>query len=333
MSLPALIALLLGLSLTAYALLAGADFGAGALDLLAGKRSSDREAIAATIGPLWEANHVWLIFSITILFSAFPAAFSALGTATLAPLTVALLAIVLRSVALGLRSHAGGLSPSQIPLSRLFGCASVAAAFAFGTVAGGLALASVRRARIGATSAIPWTDPFALLVGALAVALCAQLAASFVSANLYRSGKDLITERFRRRALGSAACVLLVSVATLAVSAATAPALWHRLTGAAQPALIIGLLATLLSLLAFAGRWYGPARLLTMLSGAAILWGWFAAQTPRLIGTQLTIHTAAAAHPALVAIAIAIAIVLLLVLPATYLLFSLFGRPVLEVTE
>jgi cytochrome bd-type quinol oxidase subunit 2 len=97
--------------------------------------------------------------------------------------------------------------------------------------------------------------------------------------------------------------------------------------------LIIGLLAMLLSLLAFAGRWYGPARLLTMLSGAAILWGWFAAQTPRLIGTQLTIHTAAAAHPALVAIAIAIAIVLLLVLPATYLLFSLFGRPVLEVTE
>src|SRR5579864_3819546 len=118
MSLPALIALLLGLSLTAYALLAGADFGAGALDLLAGKRSSDRQAIAATIGPAWEANHVWLIFSITILFSAFPPAFSALGTALLAPLTIALLAIVLRSAALGLRANPGARARSQVLLSR-----------------------------------------------------------------------------------------------------------------------------------------------------------------------------------------------------------------------
>src|ERR1700749_5251734 len=107
MSLPALVALLLGLSLTAYALLAGADFGAGALELLAGKRSSDHEAIAASIGPLWEANHVWLIFSITILFSAFPLAFSAIGTGLLAPFTVVLLAIVVRGVALGVRGSAG----------------------------------------------------------------------------------------------------------------------------------------------------------------------------------------------------------------------------------
>jgi cytochrome d ubiquinol oxidase subunit II len=334
MSLPAVIALALAVSLTAYAVFAGADFGAGALDLLAGKRSSDHEGIAATIGPLWEANHVWLIFSITILFSAFPAAFSALGTALLAPLTLALLAIVLRSAALGLRSNAGGRARSQILLGRLFGSASVVAPFAFGTVAGGLAVASLRGARIGdGVRAIPWTGPFALLVGALAVALCAQLAASFVSLNLGRSGEDLITERFRRRALGSGACVLMLSVAALATSAATAPALWHRLVGAGQPALITGFLAIALSLLALAGRWYGVARLLTMLSGAALLWGWFVAQAPRLIGTRLTIHTAAATHPALIAIAIAIAIVLLLVLPATYLLFALFGRPVLEVIE
>src|ERR1700760_2514902 len=123
MSLPAVIALALGLSLTVYAVLAGADFGAGALDLLAGKRSADHEAIATTIGPLWEANHVWLIFSITILFSAFPAAFSALGTALLAPFTVALLAIVLRSVALGLRARPGSQERSELLLSRLFGTA------------------------------------------------------------------------------------------------------------------------------------------------------------------------------------------------------------------
>jgi cytochrome bd ubiquinol oxidase subunit II len=334
MSLPAVIALALGLSLTAYAVLAGADFGAGALDLLAGKRSSDHEAIAATIGPLWEANHVWLIFSITILFSAFPAAFSALGTALLAPLTVALLAMVLRSAALGLRSNPGAHARSQVMLGRLFGSASIVAPFAFGTVAGGLAVASVHSVPLGHSApAIPWTGLFALLVGALAVALCVLLAATFVSLNLYRSGEDLITERFRRRALSSGLCVLTLSVAALTTSAATTPALWHRLVGAGRPALITGLLAIALSLLALGGRWYGVARILTILSGAAVLWGWFLAQAPRLVGTRLTIHTTAATHPALIAIAIAIATVLLLVLPATYLLFVLFGRPVLEVIE
>jgi cytochrome d ubiquinol oxidase subunit II len=334
MSLPAVIALALGLSLTAYAVLAGADFGAGALDLLAGKRSSDHEAIAATIGPLWEANHVWLIFSITILFSAFPAAFSALGTALLAPLTVALLAMVLRSAALGLRSNPGAQARSQVMLGRLFGSASIVAPFAFGTVAGGLAVASVHPVPLGHSApAIPWTGLFALLVGALAVALCVLLASTFVSLNLYRSGEDLITERFRRRALSSGLCVMTLSVAALATSAAATPALWHRLIGAGRPALITGLLAIALSLLALGGRWYGVARILTILSGAAVLWGWFLAQAPRLVGIRLTIHTTAATHPALIAIAIAIAIVLLLVLPATYLLFALFGRPVLEVIE
>src|SRR6201989_2165255 len=149
MSLPALIALILGLSLTAYALFAGADFGAGILDLLARHRDAERRAIAATIGPVWEANHVWLIFSITILFSAFPAAFSALGTALLAPFTVALLAIVLRSAALGLRSNPGAQARSQLVLGRLFGWASIVAPFAFGTVAGGLAVASVHIVPIG----------------------------------------------------------------------------------------------------------------------------------------------------------------------------------------
>ena len=121
MSLAALLALVLGASLTAYAVLAGADFGAGILDLLSdaspvpdasGQDPSDREAISASIGPVWEANHVWLIFSITILFSAFPRAFSAVGTGLLAPFTVALLAIVVRGAALGLR---GSAEPSRDP--------------------------------------------------------------------------------------------------------------------------------------------------------------------------------------------------------------------------
>src|ERR1700683_2860103 len=127
MRLPALIAIGLGFALTAYAVLAGADFGAGILDLISGRSPEQRTALARTIGPLWEANHVWLIFTITILFSAFPTGFAALGTALLAPFTLALMAIVVRGVAFSLRS--GAAPPARIErlLGRAFGAASLVA--------------------------------------------------------------------------------------------------------------------------------------------------------------------------------------------------------------
>jgi cytochrome bd ubiquinol oxidase subunit II len=333
-SLPALIAIVLGVSLTAYALFAGADFGAGVLDLLAGNRDAEREAIAATIGPVWEANHVWLIFSITILFSAFPAAFSALGTALLAPLTIALLAIVLRSVALGLRASPGATARSRTMLSRLFGAASLIAPFTFGAVAGALAAVSISP-HIGALPAphVPWTGAFALATGALAAALCAQLAASFVALSMVRSGEQRLAERFRVRGLQSGACVCLLGPAALAVAATAAPAVWHRLVGPALPLVIIGLGAGAMSLLAGWRRRYLLARGASLLTGAAVLWGWFVSQAPHLIGARLTVHSAAATHAALGAIAIAAGAVLLLVLPAMYLLFAVFARPELEVTE
>jgi cytochrome bd ubiquinol oxidase subunit II len=334
MSLPVLIATLLGLSLTAYAVFAGADFGAGILDLLAGDREAERAAIAATIGPVWEANHVWLIFSITILFSAFPAAFSALGTALLAPLTVALLAIVLRSVALGLRASAQGPVRSQVLLSRLFGAASLVAVFAFGTVAGGLAEASSSPPLDGAAAPrIPWTSPFALAIGALAVALCTQLAAGFVAVRLSSGGEPGLSDKFRRRGLQSGACVVLTGLAAPAIAATAAPTVWHRLIGPALPLVLVGLGSAALWLVALSRRRYLLARGASLLTGAAVLWGWFVTQAPHLIGSHLTIHSAAATHAALVSIAVAGALVLLLVLPAMYLLFAVFARPELEVTE
>jgi cytochrome bd ubiquinol oxidase subunit II len=333
-SLPALIAILLGVSLTAYALFAGADFGAGILDLLAGSRDAERGAIAATIGPVWEANHVWLIFSITLLFSAFPAAFSALGTALLAPLTIALLAIVLRSAALGLRASPGTPARARAMLSRLFGAASLLAPFMFGIVAGALAAVS-SSPRPGASPVphIPWTGAFALTTGGLAVALCAQLAAGFVALGAVRSGEPRLAEHFRTRGVQSGACVLLFALASPLVAAATAPAVWHRLIGPALPLVLVGLGAGAMSLLATWRRRYLLARAASLSTGAAILWGWFVSQAPRLIGPHLTIHSAAATPAALVSIAIAAGVVLLLVLPAMYLLFNVFARPELEVIE
>jgi cytochrome d ubiquinol oxidase subunit II len=334
MSLPDFIAIGLGFVLTAYAILAGADFGAGILDLTSGTNTEQRSAIARTIGPLWEANHVWLIFAITILFSAFPAGFAALGTVLLAPFTLAVMAIVVRGVAFGLRAEAAGDQPrSARLLGRAFGIASVAAPLLFGACAAALAQVSSSPHGPATVSSLPWTGLFAVTVGLLAVALCAHLAASFITHRLQRTGQPGLAERFRRRGLQTATSVLALSVLSLLAAAWKAPALWHNLSTTALPLLVIGLLATVTSLYALARRRYQLARSATMLAAGAIVWGWLIAQSPRLIGARLTIHAAAATPPALTALAIAGIAVLIAVLPAFYLLYARFGHPSPEVTQ
>jgi cytochrome bd ubiquinol oxidase subunit II len=315
MSLAALIAIGVGFALTAYAIFAGADFGAGILDLSFGKSPEQRVALARTIGPLWEANHVWLIFSITILFSAFPTGFAALGTVLLAPFTLALIAIVVRGVAFGLRPDAGGHARSDRLLGRAFGAASVAAPLLFGASAAAVAQVSSSSRASATPRSVPWTGLFAGLVGLLAVALCAHLAASFMTNRIEQTAQPGLAERFRRRGLQTGASVLALSLLALLAAAWKAPDLWHRLTGPALPMLAIGLLATVVSLYAFARRRYLLARAATMLTTGAIIWGWLIAQSPRVSGPRLTIHTAAATGPALTALTIAGAVVLITVLP------------------
>jgi cytochrome bd ubiquinol oxidase subunit II len=331
MSLADLIAVGLGVALTAYAVFAGADFGAGVLDLSFG--SQPRIALARAIGPLWEAHHVWLIFSITILFSAFPTGFAALGTVLLAPLTLALMAIVVRGVTFGLRTNAAAQTLSDRLLGRAFGIASVAAPLLFGASAAAVAQVSGPAHPTGTPLSVPWTGLFAGLSGLLAVALCAHLAASFMTNRLQHTQHTRLAECFRRRGLQTGTAVLGLSVLALLAAAWKAPSLWDRLSGTAWPLLALGLIATAASLLGLARRRYLMARIATMLATGAIVWGWLVAQSPRLLGTRLTIHTAAATAPALTALLIAGAVVLVAVLPAFYLLYVLFARPSPEVTE
>jgi cytochrome bd ubiquinol oxidase subunit II len=334
MSLPDAIAILLGLSLTAYAIFGGTDFGAGILDLTTRRNwVAERCSISHAIGPLWEANHVWLIFSITILFSAFPTAFAALGTATLIPFTLAVMAIVVRGAAFGLRSDPGGQPRGDRLLGRAFGAASVVAPFLFGATAAALAQVSTSSPVTATPLSVPWTGLFAAAVGLLAVALCALLASSFIASRVEHATDPALTEGFRRRALQSGTSVLALGALTLLIAAWKAPALWHRLDTTALPVLALGLLATVTSLYASARRHYLLARGATMLTAAAILWGWLIAQSPRLVGTRLTIHTAAATHAALTGFAIAFAVVLLAFIPTFLLLYALFRRPVPEVTQ
>lgn len=315
MSLADLIAIGLGVALTAYAVFAGGDFGAGVLDLTFGDGAPPRIALARAIGPLWEAHHVWLIFSITILFSAFPTGFAALGTVLLAPLTLALMAIVVRGVAFGLRTNAAAPARSDRLLGRAFGIASVAAPLLFGASAAAVAQVSGSGHLSSTPVSVPWTGLFAGLSGLLAVALCAHLAAGFMTNRLQHTQQTRLAERFRRRGLQTGTAVLGLSLLALVTAAWKAPAFWDRLSATAWPLVVLGLIATAASLQGLARRRYVVARVATMVATGAIVWGWLIAQSPRLLGARLTIHTAAATAPALTALAITGAVVLVAVLP------------------
>jgi cytochrome d ubiquinol oxidase subunit II len=323
----------LGIVLTAYAVFAGTDFGAGVLDITFRDGPGPRVALARAIGPLWEAHHVWLIFALTILFSAFPSGFAALGTVLLAPGTLALMAIVVRGVAFGLRADPGGRVRSDRLLGRAFGAASVAAPLLFGASAAAVAQVSSSGPRSATPVSVPWTGVFALVCGLLAVGLCAHLAATFMADRLAHTGQAALAERFRRRCLQTGASVLTLSVLSLVAADGEAPALWERLSAPALPVVALGLSATAGSLWAAARRRYRIARGAAILAMGATVWGWLIAQSPHLLGSRLTVHSAAATAPALTALVIVGAVVLVAVLPAFSLLYVLFTRPSPEVTE
>ncbi|TME20238.1 MAG: cytochrome d ubiquinol oxidase subunit II, partial [Chloroflexi bacterium] len=184
MTKPEVVAAILWLSLTAYAVLAGADFGGGLWDLLAiGPRAADqRQAIAEAMGPVWEANHVWLIFMIVGLFTAFPSTFGILALALYLPLTIAMTGIVLRGAAFAFRGHAQEAAGPLSPWGAIFGAASSITPFFLGTAAAAVVSGSIKvtGGRLASDFTAGWATPYGGLVGAFAVAICAYLAATYL---------------------------------------------------------------------------------------------------------------------------------------------------------
>src|SRR5439155_2863496 len=145
MTLPDLLAGTIFLALNAYAVLGGADFGGGVWDLLAfgPRKERQRELIAEAIGPVWEANHVWLILAIVLLFTCFPPAFARLGTLLHIPLSLVLIGIVLRGSAFTFWRY-GGSGGSHADLAQrrwgvVFAVASLITPLLLGTTAGAIA--------------------------------------------------------------------------------------------------------------------------------------------------------------------------------------------------
>ena len=192
MSEPEIVAGILLLALTAYAVLAGADFGGGVWDLLAsGPRARDqRRAVAEAMGPVWEANHVWLIFMIVGLFTAFPSAFARLSLDLYVPFTIALIGIVLRGAAFAFRAHGREAAGDASAWGLAFGAGSIVAPFSL----------AIGLAAVASASADRWATPFGVLLGVFAVSLCAYLAATYLTVEA--EGTALESD-FRRRAIAS----------------------------------------------------------------------------------------------------------------------------------
>jgi cytochrome d ubiquinol oxidase subunit II len=318
-----------------YAMLGGADFGAGALHLIA-RRAGDehqRETVATTMGPVWEANHVWLIFAVTVLFSAFPRAFGILGSALFLPGTIVVLAIVLRGVAFSFASAAEGDRRMVRRLHGVFESASVAAPLVFGTIAGGLARQQIRvdHGAVHGGGAELWIGWFQLAVGLLAVAFCVALAAGFMSVQASRTDDAALVERFRRHALEATAAVAALALTALALAHEQAPALFDGLTGAGLPAVLVAILTLSTALGALWRRRLRLARLALWLAITAVIWGWGLAQYPRIAGPDVTVRNAAASSPELTAILVAIGGGLVLLAPAAWLLYVAFRRDPVEV--
>jgi cytochrome bd ubiquinol oxidase subunit II len=326
--LPDLLAAVLALSLNAYVLLGGADVGGGVWDLLASgpRRSRQREVIAHAIGPIWEANHVWLILAIVLTFTCFPPVYARLGTVLHIPLTLMLVGIVLRGSAFTFRTYDSQHDAVQRRWGRIFASASVIT-----PVLLGVSIGAVASGRVGAEPGggfaqrfvEPWLTPFALSVGLLALTLFAFLAAVFLTLET-RDRK--LSDDFRYRALLSGVAVFFASALVLLLSHAAAPLVRSGLMGSTW-SIPLHLATGLAAVAVFTTLWlrrYRLARLAAGLQVTLIFWGWPLAQYPFVLPPTHTIANSAAGGPTLRATLIVLAGGAVFLLPSLWYLFQVF---------
>jgi cytochrome d ubiquinol oxidase subunit II len=314
--------------LTAYALFAGADFGAGFWDLLAGgteRGRAPRRIIEHSIGPVWEANHVWLIFVLVVLWTSFPPAFAAIASTLYIPLTLAALGMIARGAAFAFRH-----SVDQPALQQLFGASfafsSVVTPFFLGTIAGAVASGRVPPGIAAGNVISSWLNPTSMLGGVIAVGTCAFLAAVYLCADAQREGNRLLLGYFRTRAIATAVLVGVLALAGIAVLRIDAAALFDGLTSRGLPLILASAATGIGAIVSLVRERLGLARVAAALAVTAVIWGWAAAQYPYLLQPQLTIAAAAAPEATLRAMLISLVVGAALLVPSLVFLFALFQR-------
>ncbi len=324
-----LAALLVAVGLTAYVVLGGADFGTGVWDLTA--RSDEMRArIKNSMAPVWEANHVWLIFILVVLWTAFPRAFGSITSTLAIPLFVAAVGIILRGAAFALRGEAATMAEGRV-FGAVFALSSLLVPFFLGAAVGGVASGRVPVGNAAGDEITSWANETSLMVGLLAIVTGAHVAAVFLGADARRAGQPGLVRAFRARALGSGVVAGALALAGLLVVRSDVPDLWDGLTSGAGLACV--LVSALAGVVTIALEWrerFEVARYTVAAAVGAIVAGWVVAQQPLLLPPDLTVAEAAASDATLVALLGCVAVGLFILVPALVWLFRLQLRGELD---
>ena len=326
------VAAVLWIGVTLYAVFGGADFGAGFWGLFAGSGERGRRARALVdwaIGPVWEANHVWLIFVLVVLWTGFSIAFESVMSTLFIPLSIAALGIVLRGSGFAFHKQAAR-SGYRLFAERLFGISSLLTPFFMGTVVGAIASGRVPVGNAVGDPVTSWLNGVSILTGALFVATSAYLAAVFLVSDARRAGDGDLEEYFARRALGAAIAAGALAIAGLFVYRADARHIYDGLTGDALPLVILSAVCGLGVLIML---WRGlrrGTRPLAVGAVVAVIWGWGVAQHPYLLPQSLTISAGAGNNTTMEAILIVFVAAVLIVIPSLAFLYTLAQRSMLD---
>jgi cytochrome bd ubiquinol oxidase subunit II len=321
-SLP-LVFVLTGLAL--YTVLAGADFGAGFWQLFAGRgprAEAIREHAHHSMGPVWEANHVWLIFVLTVFWTAYPRAFGSIASTLGAALFIAAVGIIFRGASYAFRSGAANPRESAL-IDTVFSLSSILAPFALGAAMGAIATERIPVGNAAGHLFSSWLNPTSIFIGVLAVVSCAYLAAVYLAADAARNGQRSLERVFRRCALSAGWFAGVTAVAGLFIVNADSHSLFHSLlTGRAIVAVIVSVLAGVATLVLVYRRWFEPARYAAALAVAAIVAGWALARWPTIL-PGLTVRQAAAGHDTLVWVIVCVLGGAAILFPSLAILFRL----------
>ncbi len=324
MSLPVVVAAALFVGVLAYALFGGADFGSGFFDLTAGgpvRGAEVRTLVDHSIGPVWEANHVWLIYLLVTWWTGFPTAFAAAMTTLIIPLLLALLGIVLRGAAFAFRKYAGSLRQARV-FGIVFAGSSLITPFFLGATAGAIASGRVPADGNGELLG-SWLTPTSMIGGVVAVGTCVFLAGVFLTADATRAHHEVVARRLRIQTLSVGVVTGVLVLGALVPLQRDAPTLAAGLQGRAAPLIVVSALAGLATLALLWRHRPALARVTAVVAVAAVVSGWGIGQYPWMLVDQVTIADAAGARATLKALLVVVALAGVTVVPALAYLYRL----------
>jgi cytochrome d ubiquinol oxidase subunit II len=328
------VAAVLVVGVTMYAVFGGADFGAGLWSLLAGGGEGGRrprELIDWAIGPVWEANHVWLIFVLVVLWTGFPSAFESIFSTLFIPLSLAAFGIVLRGSGFAFQ-HTARRARGRAVAAILFGISSVLTPFFLGTVVGAVAGGRVPVGNAAGDAVSSWLNLLSIVTGTLFVATGAYLASVFLVNDARRAGTPDLERYFTRRAIVAAVATGALAAVGLVALHRDARAVFDGLTADALPLVIVSVVCGIAVLVLLRRGAERGARVLAAGAVASVIWAWAVAQHPYLLPPALTISDAAAPSSTLTAVLIVFGVAVCVVLPSIGLLFTLVQRNLVEET-